>query len=65
MHGMNCSSTEKIEICKTLTRPVAACGVESWTLNKSIAKWLVTFERNVLRRMYGGIQVNENGESNI
>jgi hypothetical protein len=34
--------------------------VESWTLNKDIAKWLAAFERKVLRRMFGGINGNEN-----
>jgi hypothetical protein len=39
---------------------VATHGTESWTLNKDIAKRLATFEGNVLRRMSGGIKVNEN-----
>jgi hypothetical protein len=33
---------------------------EYWTLNKDIAKWLATFERKVLRGMFGGINLNEN-----
>ena len=32
---------------------------ESWTLNKDV-KQLAAFERKVLRRMFGGIKVNEN-----
>jgi len=39
---------------------VATHGTESWTLNKDIAKRLATFEGKVLRRMSGGIKVNEN-----
>ena len=35
-------------------------GAESLTLNKDIVKWLATFERKVLRRMFGGIKLNEN-----
>jgi hypothetical protein len=31
-----------------------------WALNEDIAKWLAAFERTVLRRMFGGIKVNEN-----
>jgi hypothetical protein len=31
-----------------------------WTLNKDIAKRLATFDRKVLRRMFGEIKVNEN-----
>ena len=33
---------------------------ESWMLNKDIAEWLAAFERKVLRRMFGGINGNEN-----
>jgi len=29
-------------------------------IEKVIAKWLAAFERKVLRRMFGGIIVNEN-----
>jgi hypothetical protein len=32
---------------------VATYGAESWILNKGIAKWLATFERKVLKRMFG------------
>jgi hypothetical protein len=51
---------EKIKICKTLIRPVATHGPESWTLNKDIIIRLAVFETKVLRRMFGGIKVNEN-----
>jgi hypothetical protein len=39
---------------------VATYGAESWTCNKDIAKRLATFERLVLRRMFGGNKVIEN-----
>jgi hypothetical protein len=39
---------------------VATHETKSWTLNKDIAKRLATFEGKVLRRMSGGIKVNEN-----
>jgi hypothetical protein len=39
---------------------VATYRAESWALNEDIAKRLATFERKVLRRMFGGIKVNEN-----
>jgi len=51
---------EKTEICKTLIRPAATDGAESWALNEDVAKRLTAFERKVLRRMFGGIRVNEN-----
>jgi hypothetical protein len=51
---------KKVKIYKTLRRPVATCGAESWTLNTDIAKRLAAFERRVLRRMFGEFNVNEN-----
>jgi hypothetical protein len=51
-------AAEKIKISKKLIRPVGTYGAESWTLNKDIAKRLVTFERLVLRRMCRGITAN-------
>jgi hypothetical protein len=50
---------EKVKIYKTLARPVATYGAESWTLNADIAKRLAAFGRKVLRRMFGEINVNE------
>jgi len=51
---------EKIKFCKTFIRPVATYGAESWTLNNDTTKRLATFERKVLRRIFGGIKANEN-----
>jgi hypothetical protein len=45
---------EKVKICKTLTRPLATYGAESWTLNTDIAKRLAAFERKVPRIIFGG-----------
>jgi hypothetical protein len=45
---------EKIKICKTLIRPMATYRAESCTPNEDVAKQLATFERKVLRRMFGG-----------
>jgi len=39
---------------------VATYGAGCWTLNKDVAKRMAAFERKVLRRMFGGIKVNEN-----
>jgi hypothetical protein len=38
---------------------VVTYGAEAWTLNKDI-KRLSVFERKVLRRIFGGIKINEN-----
>jgi hypothetical protein len=47
---------EKIKIPKTVIRPVAKNRVESWTLNKDIAKQLADVERKISRRVPGGIK---------
>jgi hypothetical protein len=51
---------KKIKIYQTLIRAVTPYRTESWTLNKDIAEWLAAFERKVLRRMFEGINGNEN-----
>jgi hypothetical protein len=51
---------EKIEIYKTLKRPVATYRAESWTVNEVIDKRLAACKRKVLRRLFGGIKVNRN-----
>jgi len=39
---------------------VVIYGAESLTLNKEMVTWLATFERKVLRRMFGGIKLYGN-----
>jgi hypothetical protein len=39
---------------------VATYRAEYWMLNKDITKRQANFERKVLRKMCGGIKVNEN-----
>jgi hypothetical protein len=34
-------------------RPVVLCGSESWTLTKAVEEKLRTFERRILRKIYG------------
>jgi len=43
-----------MKISKTLIRLLETYEAESWILNKDIVKWLAAFERNVLRRRFGG-----------
>ena len=47
-------------MCKTRTRREATSGAEYWTVDKDTAKGLAAFQTKVLRRMFGGIKVNEN-----
>jgi len=55
----NTQSRKKINICKTLIRQVATYGAGSWTAKTDIANGLGAFEREVLRRMFGGTELNE------
>jgi endonuclease/exonuclease/phosphatase family metal-dependent hydrolase len=49
----------KMEIYRTLIRPVATYACETWTLTDGDANRLLVFERRILRRIFG--PVGENG----
>jgi hypothetical protein len=46
----------KMQIYKTVIRPVITCGSETWTLTKSDENSLRIFERKILRKVYGPVQ---------
>ena len=46
----------RMQICRTLIRPVATYGAEIWTLTKSDENLLRIFERKIMQKIYGPIQ---------
>jgi hypothetical protein len=53
------SRNNKLQIYRTLVRPVVSYGSESWTLTMEEETALVVFERKILRRIYGPVKENE------
>jgi hypothetical protein len=48
----------KVMLYKTLIRTVLTYGSKTWTLSKNSENALRTFERKILRRIYGPVQDN-------
>lgn len=46
----------KVTVYKTLIRPVVTYGCETWTLTRRLEEMLDTFERKVLRKIYGPVR---------
>jgi len=53
------SRNSKLQIYRTLIRPVVTCGSESWTLTMEEERALAVFERKILRKIYGPVKENE------
>jgi len=49
------SRRPKLQIYKTLIRPVVTCGAETWTLTAAEENALKRFERKVLGKIYGSV----------
>ena len=53
------SRSNKLQIYRTLVRPVVTCGSESLTLTMEEERALAVFERKILRKIYGPVKGNE------
>jgi hypothetical protein len=53
------SRNSKLQIYRTLVRPVVTYGSESWTLTVEEERALAAFERKILRKIYGLVKENE------
>ena len=53
------SRSSKLQIYRTLVRPVVTYGSESWTLIMEEERALAVFERKILRKIYGPLKENE------
>ena len=51
--------TSKLQIYRTLVRPVVTCGSESWTLSMEEERALAVFERKILRKICGPVKESE------
>jgi hypothetical protein len=51
----------KARLYKTLIKPVLSYGSVTWTLTQTTEQMLNTFERKILRRIYGPIHVQDGG----
>ena len=59
------SISQSIKIClsKTIIRPTMIYGAETWAVSSKIEKMLMTWERKILRKLYG--PTKENGQWRI
>jgi len=44
---------------KTIIRPTVTHGAETWTVTNKIEKMLMTWERKIVRKIYGPTKENE------
>ena len=57
------SQSIKTRLYKTVIRPTVTYAAETWTLTNNVEKMLMTWERKILRKIYG--PTKENGQSRI
>jgi hypothetical protein len=49
----------KLELYRTIIRPVVTYACETWTLKDKIEQKLMVFEKKILRKIFGPIKVSE------
>ena len=59
MQEKNISRKSKIRMYETIIRPVVTYASETWTLNKQDEMKLETWERKILRKIFGGVKSTE------
>ena len=52
----------KIQAYKTIVRPIATYGCETWRVTKEIERMLLVFENSILRRICGPVRDDHSGE---
>jgi hypothetical protein len=52
------SQSIKVRLYKTVIRPIVTYSAETWTLTEKMGKLLMTWERKVLRKIYGPTKEN-------
>jgi ribosomal protein S13 len=52
------SSKTKVQLYKTLVRPIVLYGSERWTIKKDEEEKLMSFERKILRKIFGAVREN-------
>jgi hypothetical protein len=52
------SRAAKLQVYKTLTRPVGTYGAETWTLTVTEENILIMFERKIIGKIYGTVMGN-------
>jgi hypothetical protein len=50
----------KLRLYLTLIRPILTYGAETWAATESELQKLVTFERKILRKIYGPVKDRDN-----
>jgi len=55
LKSKNISRVAKCKLYKTVIRPVVTYGAETWAINKSDERTLMTFERKIVRKTFGPV----------